>query len=111
MALDVTSDPHPAFAASTSVGTTATLIQARPFSQVMVFGSDALYLFNDVADGGTAAGATARKALDTTQAAAGIVINIGGPIPGADYGTVCVAAQSGTITVEVVSVPPVRQAP
>ena len=111
MALDVTSDPHPAFATSASVTTAATQIRARPFSQVMVFGSDALYLFNGVADGGTAAGATLRKALTAAQAASGIVVNIGGPVPSTSYGTVCVASQSGTITVEVISVPPTSPAP
>lgn len=111
MALDVTTDPQPAFAASTSVSTTCTEIQAKPFSQVALFGSGAMYVFNGVADGGTVAGATLRKALDATQAASGLVVSIGGPVQGQSYGTVCVASQSGTITVEVMSVPPSRVAP
>jgi predicted metal-binding protein len=47
----------------------------------------------------------------TDEAASGIVVNIGGPVPSTSYGTVCVASQSGTITVEVISVPPTSPAP
>lgn len=114
MALDVTSETNgiqPAFASSSSVGTTAVEIRADPFSQVIVFGDTDLYIFNGVAEGGSVP-ATARKALTSTQAAQGLVVNIGGKVPGKDYGTVCVAAQSGTgNTVEVMSAPPIRVAP
>lgn len=111
MALDVTADPHPNFAYVASAGTTATQIRCQPYSEVQIFASGAIYVFNDVADGGTVAAITERLAVTATQAASGYAIVIGGPIPGQDYGTVCVAAQSGTVNITAVSVPPKAPAP
>lgn len=110
MALDVTASPHPNFKRNATAGTTATEIRAQPHSQVQIFASGAIYVFNDVADGGSAPG-TDRLAVTATQAAAGYVIAVGGKIPGQSYGTVCVAAQASTVDLTVVSVPAIREAP
>ena len=108
MALDLTSGAQPAFAAVTGAGTTATQIRATPHTTVVIYASAAVYAFNGVADGGTAPGATLRKAFSATQASGGLVFVVGGPVAGASYGTVCVAAQTGTVDLEVYSIPPER---
>ena len=108
MALDLTTDPQPAFAAVTGAGTTATQIRAIPHSTVVLYASGAIFAFNGVADGGTAPGATARKAFSATQAGGGMVFVVGGAGPGTTYGTICVAAQTGTVDLEAYSVPPER---
>jgi hypothetical protein len=111
MALDLTSDPQPAFAAETGVGTDCTQIRGPAFTSVVVYATGAVYLFNGVAEGGTVAASTARKALTATQAAAGAVLVLGGPVAGQSYATVCIAAQTGTVDVEAYTVPPERVAP
>ena len=108
MALDVSTGDQPAFAAVTGAGTTATQIRATPHTTVVIYASAAIFAFNGVADGAAAPGATLRKAFTATQAGGGIVQVVGGPIAGASYGTVCVAAQTGTVDLEVQSIPPER---
>lgn len=108
MALDLTTDPQPAFAAVTGAGTTATQIRAIPHSTIVVYATAALYAFNGVADGAAAAGATARKAFSSTQAGGGMVFVVGGAGPGTTYGTICIAAQTGTVDIEAYSIPPER---
>lgn len=108
MALDLTTDPQPAFAAVTGAGTTATQIRAIPHSTIVLYATAAIYAFNGVADGGTAPAATARKAFTATQAGGGMVFVVGGAGPGVTYGTVCVAAQTGTVDLEAYTVPPER---
>jgi hypothetical protein len=39
---------------------------------------------------------------------AGLVLVFGGAVPGQSYGTVCIAAQTGTVNVEAYTVPPER---
>tara|TARA_Y100000593_G_C4061550_1_gene214686 strand:- start:116 stop:454 length:339 start_codon:yes stop_codon:yes gene_type:complete len=112
MPIDVTAGPHPAFAASPTVAdAVCTEIRASPFSKVMVFGSGAMLLFNGVAEGDAAPAATLRKSLTADQAAAGLLMSVGGAVAGHPYGTICVAGSGGTITVEVITVPPTREAP
>lgn len=106
MAIDLTSDPQPAFGAQTGVGTTAVQIRGPAHTSVAVFASGAAYIFNGVDEGGTVAAATARKACTADQMSAGMVLVFGGAVPGQSYGTVCIAAQTGTVNVEAYTVPP-----
>ena len=108
MALDLTSGAQPAFAAVTGAGTTATQIRATPHTTIVVYCSAAVFAFNGVADGGAAPAATLRKAFSATQASGGLVFVVGGPIAGERFGTVCIAAQSGTVDIEAYSIPPER---
>jgi hypothetical protein len=111
MALDLTGGVHPKFAAVTGAGTTATLIQGEPGYSVAIFATGAVFVFNDVADGGTVAASTARKAYSAAQAASGIVHTLGGAVAGQSYATICVAAQASTVDIEVHSIPPAAVAP
>ena len=110
MALDLTTDPQPAFAAVTGAGTTATQIRATPHTTIVIYATAAIYAFNGIEDGGTAPGATARKAFTATQAGGGMVFVVGGAGPGVTYGTICIAAQTGTVDIEAYSVPAERGA-
>ena len=103
MAIDVTDGIFPQFVAATGAGTTCTQIRAIPYSTVQIRASGAIFVFNDVADGGTGAGSTARLAVGATEAAAGITFRAGGAIAGATYATVCIAAQASTVNVEVIA--------
>ena len=106
MAIDLTSDPQPAFGAQTSVGTTAVQIRGPAHTSFAIFATGAAYVFNDVDEGGAVPAATARKACTANQMAAGLVLVFGGAVPGQSYGTVCIAAQSGTVDVEAYTLPP-----
>ncbi len=102
MAIDITNTSIlPAFRAVAAADTTCTQIRVPPHHRVRVFADAAIYLFNGVEDGGTAAGATLRKELTAAQASAGYETIAGGAGPGVAYATICVAAQTGTARVEV----------
>jgi len=109
MAIDLTGGgPIPLFVSTTSsgIGVTCEEIRVPPFHRVQIFANVAIFVFNDVADGGTAAAAGLRKAITASQAAQGYVAEVGGPISGAAYATVCIAAQSGTGDAECVLLTP-----
>lgn len=111
MALDLTTGPHPAFAAATGAGTTCTQVRGTPGHGVAIFATGAVYLFNGVDEGAAAAASTARKAYTAAQAASGIIHTFGGKVAGQSYATVCVAAQTGTVDLEAHDIPPSRIAP
>ena len=111
MAIDVTSGPHPAFATDTSVGTTTTQIRAAPFTSVVVFADAAIYVFNGQGDGNAAASAADRVALTAAEAAQGVEFVVGGAVAASTYGTLEIAAQTGTATVRVWTRPPEVVAP
>lgn len=111
MALDLTGEPQPTFASQTGAGTTCTEIRGHPHTTVAIYATGAIYAFNGVAEGAAAPGATLRKAYTATQAAQGVLLTLGGSVAGQTYGTVCVAAQTGTVDLEAHSVPPERVAP
>lgn len=111
MAIDLTSDPQPAFGSESSVGTDCTQIRGPAHTGVAIFATDAVYVFNGIDEGGAAPAATARKGYTSTQAASGIQLVFGGRVAGQDYATVCIAAQTGTVTVEAYTLPPERVAP
>jgi hypothetical protein len=85
--------------------------QGPAHTGVAIFATDAVYVFNGVDEGGAAPAATARKGYTSTQAASGIQLVFGGRVAGQDYATVCIAAQTGTVTVEAYTLPPERVAP
>jgi hypothetical protein len=111
MAIDITTDPQPAFGAQTGVTTACTQIRGPAFSSVVIIATGAAYIYNGVPEGGTVAGATARVPLTADQMAAGVIMTLGGAVRGADYGTVCISAQTGTIDVSAYTSPPERVAP
>lgn len=111
MALDLTTDPQPAFAAVTGAGTTCTEIRGKPFSSVNIYATGAVYLFNGVAEGGAAPAATARAAKTAAQMSSGWPGTFGGPVAGQSYATICIAAQSGTVDITAETVPPERVSP
>jgi hypothetical protein len=111
MAIDLTAGTQPAFATNTSVGTTCTVIQAPPGYTVHILADGILYVFNDVADGDAAASAANRLELSATEAAQGLSFVVGGAVgsvSGKSYGTICVAASTGTVTVRAWATPPTR---
>jgi hypothetical protein len=111
MAIDLTSDPQPAFGSESSVGTDCTQIRGPAHTGLAIFATGAVYVFNGVAEGGAAPAATARKSFGSDQAGSGIQLVFGGAIAGASYATVCIAAQTGTVDVEAYTLPPERVAP
>lgn len=104
-AIVLTGDPLPTFGTEASAGTTATVIQAPPGSRVKIIADVAIYLFNGVAQGAAAPAAASRIALSATDAAQGYTVVIGGAVAGGAFGTVCVAAQSGTAVVRASAEP------
>ena len=111
MAIDLTSDPQPAFGAETSVGTDCTQIRGPAHTGLAIFATGAVHVYNGVDEGGTVAAATARKSFTSDQASSGIQLVLGGNIAGASYATVCISAQTGTVDVEAYTLPPERVAP
>jgi hypothetical protein len=111
MAINITGDPQPAFGAETGVGTDCTQIRGPAHTGVAIFATDAVYVYNGVAEGGTVAASTARKAYTSTQAASGIQLVFGGRVSGETYATICISAQTGTVDVEAYTLPPERNAP
>ena len=110
MASDLTGSPQPQFGAQASATTNCTQIRGNPHTSVAIYANGAIYAFNGVNEGDAAPGAPERKAYTAAQAAAGILLTFGGAVQGATYGTVCVAAQSGTVDLEAHSMPPERRA-
>ena len=72
MAIDLTTDPQPAFGSESSVGTDCTQIRGPAHTGVAIFATDAVYVFNGIDEGGAAPAATARKGYTSTQAASDV---------------------------------------
>lgn len=108
MALDLTADPQPAFAAVTGAGTTCTEIRGIPHTSVNVYATGAVYLFNGVAEGAAAPAAALRAAKTADQMSSGWPGTFGGPIAGQTYATICIAAQASTVDITAETVPSER---
>jgi hypothetical protein len=98
----------PAYKGKTGAADTCTEIRAPAGHEIRIVATGAIFLFNEVADGAAAPAATARIALTADVAAAGYATRVGGPNQGTTYGTVCVAAQSGTVDLGVELLPQER---
>ena len=91
-----------------SVGTTCTQIRADAGANVTVLADGAIFIFNDVAEGGAVPAAGNRMALSETEAEQGLRLKVGrafinGRVTRRKFGgTICVAAQSGTVNVRVI---------
>lgn len=112
MAIDLTSGTQPAFASISTLTTTCVQIRAVPHTRIAIKAATDLYIFNGVADGGAAPAAASRIALTAAEAAQVPIFTVGGAVDDTRYGTICVAAQSGSsLTLEAWSIPPERGAP
>ena len=98
-AIDLTSGPLPRFGTEASAGTTCTQIRAAPGLRVKVLADGACYVFNGVDQGSAAPAAALRWELSASEAAAGFDFIVGGAGPGVNYGTICIAAKTGTVSV------------
>jgi hypothetical protein len=107
MAIDLTAANviRPTYKGVAAAGTTCTQIQAPPLHEIRIVASGAIYIFNNVADGGSAPDETGRIPITADVAAAGWTTRVGGADAGKSYGTVCVAAQSGTVVLGVELLP------
>jgi hypothetical protein len=92
-----------------SVGTTCTQIRGDVGTTVTILASGAIYIFNDVAEGGDAPAAGLRLELSADEASQGIKLSVGRAVVGGRVarrnagGTICIAAKTGTVSVRVVA--------
>ena len=103
-ALSFSADQLPGFQRDATVTTTCRQIQAPPGSVVTLYSTSAIYVFNGVDDGGALPAGYA----SISDPSGGLEYRLGGKVAGGDYATICVASQSGTITLEVSVEPPTR---
>ena len=98
----------PVFKTDTNVTTACTQIRSEAGVEVTILASGAIFLFNGVPDGSNSIPSD-KMALSDTEAEQGIKIKVGRPFIGGrparpgTAGTICVAAQSGTVTVRVIA--------
>ncbi len=95
---------EPVFGADAGGNTSATPIQAPPYSTVTIQAQAALYVFNGVAAAGSVP--TERFEFAASLAQSGVTFKVGGPKPGGQVATINAALQSGTGTIYASIEPP-----
>ena len=92
-----------------SVGTTCTQIRGDVGTTITLLASGAIYIFNDVAEGGTVPASDLRIELSADEASQGIKLSFGRTIVNGRIarrnvgGRICVAAKTGTVTVRMIA--------
>ena len=105
MAISLLTGPLPRTATLAAAGTGCTQIRTDSGLRVKILADAIIYIFNGVADGGTAALAADRIELTAAEAAQGYEVIVGGHDAGNNYATVCIAAATGTASVRVTAEP------
>ena len=111
MAINVKSagNSTPIIKTAASVGTTCTQIRADIGATVTILASGAIYIFNDVAEGGSVPAAASRFELSADEASQGIKITVGRAFISGRVarrkvgGTICIAATTGTVSVRIIA--------